>query len=186
MTLIVKPNNIQELGPVDISELKQLINRMPDKIWEMEDANKENNFAVFHHTQHIIFRFIHSNNDHLNFYSNPIWSVWQTTLLPIMEAVVAPYDFIQPTYPKAMLARLKAGSVIDRHIDGRGSNLHTHKIHIPLQTNPKALFSVKDVTQHLEEGIAYEVNNVKLHGVVNKGEEDRIHFIFEVYDNAVQ
>jgi len=100
-------------------------------------------------------------------------------LLPIMNKMVEPYVFTDPAFPKAMLARLEAGQVIDRHRDGAGSNLHTHKIHIPLQTNDKALFYVGDEAFHLAEGTGYEVNNIRPHSVENLGEEDRIHFIFE-------
>ena len=100
-----------------------------------------------------------------------------------MDAVVAPYGYTKPAYPKAMLARLAAGHIIDSHVDGAGSNLHTHKIHIPIQTNLGAIFYVNKVPHHLEEGMAYEVNNIVPHAVENFGQTDRIHFIFEVFDD---
>ncbi len=181
--MITKPDGIRELGPVEIGPVKSLVDRLSEKVWALEDERKENNFFCFHHTRHIIFRFIEGNRDHHTFYSTPIWSVWQKVLLPIMEQVVAPYDYSQPTYPKVMLARLGAGHIIDRHVDGRGSNLYTHKIHIPLQTNRQAAFMINDVSYHLEEGYAYEVNNIVPHAVENLGETDRIHFIFELFDN---
>ena len=104
-------------------------------------------------------------------------------LLPIMKKMVEPYGFRQPEFPKVMLARLEAGHVIDRHVDGAGANLHTHKIHIPLQTNEKALFHIDDKSFNLKEGVGYEVNNIIPHGVENYGDEDRIHLIFEVFES---
>ncbi len=181
--MITKPDGIRELGPVNITPVKSLVDRLSEKVWALEDERKENNFFCFHHTQHIISRFIEANRDHKTFYSTPIWSVWQKTLLPIMEQVVAAYDYSQPTYPKVMLARLQAGNVIDRHVDGRGANLYTHKIHIPLQTNKHAEFIINDVSYYLQEGHAYEVNNMVAHAVENLGETDRIHIIFELFDN---
>ena len=121
--------------------------------------------------------------DHRKFYSNPIWSVWKPDLLPILDGVVVPYDFCKPIYPKVMLARLQAGAEIDRHTDGAGSNKFTHKIHVPIQTNEKAQMFINDRAFHLEAGCAYEVNNLVRHAVENLGAEDRIHLIFEVFDD---
>lgn len=186
MTIIKKPNSFRELGNVDVSTIANLATPLSESFWSLEDSRKENDFSVFHHTQHIIFRFISGNRDHQAYYSNPIWNIWESTLLPIIRSAVEPYNFQKPTYPKVMLARLKAGNSIDMHIDGRGSNLHTHKIHIPIQTNPQSIFLIGDDSKHLKKGVAYEVNNVVPHGAINNGNTDRIHLIFEVFDQAVQ
>jgi hypothetical protein len=184
MTKIQKPQNILELGEVDISALKKTVLQTSEKVWDFENKDKENNFECFHHTRHIIFRFIKGMRDHRLFYSNPVWDFWQEKLLPVMNSAIVPYNFHKPVFPKVMLARLAAGSVIDPHRDGAGSNLHTHKIHIPIQTNEKAVFWVNEESFFLKEGVAYEVNNIVLHGVENFGNEDRIHLIFEVFEGA--
>jgi hypothetical protein len=49
-------------------------------------------------------------------------------------------------------------------------------------TNPDATFLVDGRSFHLEAGTAYEVNNILSHGATNAGAEDRIHFIFEVFE----
>lgn len=179
---VTKPDSIRKLGSVDIAQLKALMLRMSETTWDKEDARKENDFDCFHNTRHIIFRFISGNRDHRQSYSNPIWEIWKSVLLPVMEHVTREYGFKKPEYPKAMFARLTAGKIIDVHIDGAGSNLHTQKIHVPLQTNPDAIFTSNGVSSNLEEGQAYEVNNIAPHGVANRGETDRIHFIFEVFE----
>ncbi|MEP5152711.1 aspartyl/asparaginyl beta-hydroxylase domain-containing protein, partial [Planktotalea sp.] len=117
-------------------------------------------------------------------YSTPIWMIWQQMLRPLMDGITAQYGYASCEYSKIMLARLSAGAVIDRHIDGAGSNLVTHKVHVPLQTNPGAVFYIDDEERHLEVGRAYEVNNIAPHGVQNTGDEDRIHLIFEFFDAA--
>lgn len=181
---VIKPESVRELGAVDISKIKALIMKLPEKVWNLEDERKENRFSCFHHTRHIVFRFIKRNQDPRSYYSNPIWEVWRPMLEPLFTQIVSVYGFGEPSFPKVMLARLAAGHVIDRHVDGAGSNLTTHKIHIPIQTNPLALFSANDQTTHLKEGRAYEVNNIAAHGVENRGDADRIHLIFEVFDNC--
>lgn len=186
MTKVKKPENILELGAVDISSIQHLVERISEKVWNLENEGKENDFDCFHHTRHIIFRFIEGMRDHRRFYSNPIWDFWQHQLLPVMNKVIIPYNFQKPVFPKAMLARLAAGAVIDRHRDGAGSNLYTHKIHIPIRTNEKAHLIINDKPFHLREGFAYEVNNIVPHAAENLGTEDRIHLIFEVFDEAAQ
>ena len=182
MRMVVKPQFIREIATVDITAVKNLVGRTSDRVWDLEDERKENKFDCFHHTRHIVFRFIEGMRDHRCFYSNPIWDVWKGHLLPVLDEVVVGYGFARPVYPKVMLARLEAGAVIDRHTDGAGSNLHTHKIHVPIQTNKRTRMFINDRPFHLSEGKAFEVNNVVPHAVENLGSEDRIHLIFEVFD----
>lgn len=181
---VQKPANIRPLGPVDVAKLIRLASRVSPTTWAEEDARKENDFDVFHHTQHVIFRFIAGNRDPEDCYANPAWDIWKPVLMPIMQQAIAPYNFRNPVFPKAMLAKLAAGYAIDPHYDGAGSNQRVHKIHVPLITNPDAAFVVSDQRFHLEVGHAYEVNNIASHGAANHGQQDRIHFIFEVFEGA--
>lgn len=182
MKHVEKPETYRDLGSYDVDALAALVATIPDSLWTIEDGRKENSFGVFHHTEHIIFRFSPGNQDPSKFYSNPIWSVWQSRLLPLMEAITDQYGHKCREYSKVMLARLLAGHAIDRHVDGAGSNLLTHKVHVPLQTNKYALFTIEDDTRHLAYGHAYEVNNIVRHAAVNGGSEHRVHLIFEHFD----
>lgn len=181
---VTLPHTIRHLCEVDVAPLQALVARASEAVWSKEDSVKENRFPCFHHTQHIIFRFIRANADARVYVSHPAWTIWSPVLLPIMQQAIAPYGFARPVFPKAMLARLAAGNRVDLHRDGAGSNLETHKIHVPVQTNPEAYFDVGGESFHLALGHAYEVNNVRHHGAHNDGDADRIHFIFEVYDEA--
>ena len=179
---VAKPAVARYLGPVDVAPLRACVGRLSEKVWRQEDAIKENAFFCFPHTSHIVFRFIPGNRTPLRFYSNPIWKVWQAWLLPIMTRAAAWYGYAEPVYPKAILARLAAGRGIDRHVDREPSNPLVHKIHVPLQTNPRALLTIDGHALHLEVGHAWEVNNLVPHAAFNGGVRDRIHFIFEVYE----
>lgn len=179
-----KPDRVRCLGALDIGTLRSPVERLSEKVWRQEDAAKENTYFCFAHTRHVIFRFIRHNRSPLDYYSNPIWTAWQRLLLPVMEQAAAPYGYAEPVYPKAMLARLAAGQRIARHVDGDGSHPLVHKIHVPLLTNPRATLTVSDADFHLEAGYAFEVNNLVPHEAFNGGEEDRVHFIFEVFEGA--
>ena len=190
MRPVVKPERVRRLGSVETGALRRQVARLSDKAWAREDALKVNDYFCFHHTRHIVFRFIWGNHDPRYFYSTVAWRVWRRLLLPVMEQAAAPCGLQRPVYPKAMLARLAAGRGIELHHDGDGgvgggaSNPLVHKIHVPLQTNPEAVLNVDGADFHLEAGQAWEVNNLVAHGAFNGGDEDRIHFIFEVYDAA--
>ncbi len=181
---VSKPATVRRLGRVDPSALAAVVGRLSDEAWRREDSAKENDFGCFHHTRHVVFRFIARNLDPGNFYSNTGWRVWRRWLEPLMDRAAGAYGFRQPVFPKAMLARLEAGQRIDMHKDGEGSHPLVHKIHIPLQTNPRAVLVVDGVRVHLASGYAWEVNNLVPHGAFNGGDRDRIHFIFEVFEGA--
>lgn len=181
---VTKPALIRHLTAVDINPLKEQVERLSEMAWEKEDVAKPNNFACFHHTQHILFRFISENRNAADYVSYPIWPLWAPLLQPVMQAAVAPYNFVRPVFPKAMLARLLAGGQIDLHRDGAGANLFTHKIHVPLQTNDGVRFLFENAEFQMELGEAYEVNNITGHGGRNDGAEHRIHLVFEVFDAA--
>lgn len=184
--LVGKPARVRPLGEVGVEVLRRHLAHLSEVVWRQEDAAKENGFPCFHHTRHIIFRFIAGNRDPYRFYSRPIWAVWARLLLPVMAQASAPYGYARPVYPKVMLARLEAGHGIDMHVDGRGGGSHpfTHKVHVPLETNPEAFLRVDRVDFRFDAGQAFEVNNLVPHGAFNGGEADRIHLIFEVFNDA--
>lgn len=181
---VQKPARVRRLGAVEVETLRRSVARLSEKVWRQEDGAKENDFPCFHHTRHVVFRFIAGNRDPRYFYSQPIWTVWQRILLPVMARAAASYGYRGPVYPKAMLARLAAGHGIDLHTDGGGSHPFTHKIHIPLETNPAAILYVDGEDFHLGSGRVFEVNNLVPHGAFNGGETDRIHLVFEVFEGA--
>lgn len=186
LPVVDKPALVRELGAVDIADLRCHVDKLSERAWRQADEAKENAYICFAHTQHVVFRFIFGNQTPLRFYSTPIWLVWQRLLQPIMTQAAAAYGYAQPIYPKAMLARLEAGYGIDQHTDGETGVSHalTHKIHVPLQTNPQATLTVGGTDFHLPAGRAFEVNNLATHSAFNGGREDRIHFIFEVFDGT--
>jgi hypothetical protein len=181
---VQKPETVRDLGAVEVSELLARVKALSEASWAQEDARKENAFSVFHHTRHFIFRFTPGNRRPDEFYDTPAWRVWRALLQPVMDAAIRDYGFCAPEFPKVMFARLAAGNRIDLHRDGAGSNLCTHKIHVPLITNPGAYFLSGQESIHLAFGRAWEVNNIDPHGGINEGEDDRIHLIFEVFDRA--
>lgn len=184
ITKVSKPDYIKNLGKVDIHALHELVDGIPDKMWSVEDGYKENRFAVFHSTQHIVLRFIENFKDPRKYYSQPAWKMWSNVISPVMHDIALRYDYSMAVFPKVMLAKLMAGQEIDKHIDKGRSNHYVHKIHVPLVTHPDVQFFEKEKSFYLESGYAYEVNNLIPHGVINDSDLDRVHLIFEMFNDT--
>jgi hypothetical protein len=114
-----------------------------------------------------------------------VWADWQNKLQPVMAAVTKQYGYIEDFYGKVMLAKLKQGGEIKKHIDRPVESAYPHKIHIPIITNPQTQFFVGDKSYYFEVGQAYEVNNCDRHAAINQGDCDRIHLIFTYYDRKM-
>ena len=178
----LKPKTVALLGEVDIAPALDLLEKLPASYWRTQNQSKQNNYPVFHSTDHIVMRFVDSNEDPRSFTTHLSWNLFGAVLLPVMSAVSAYLDITNPVYPKAMLARLKAQSVIDPHIDHGSSHALVHKIHVPLVSHADVEFLVGGTSSCLRPGYAYEVNNLIEHGASNATSNDRIHFVFEVFD----
>ncbi len=177
-----KTHSIRRLGPVDVTALAQRVADIPEALWDAENADKPNRFEALGAARHIVFRFLPTMVDWREPYDRPLWEEWKDVLLPVMAQATAPYGYRAVDYPRVMLARLRAGAVIQPHKDSNAAAKWPHKIHVPLTTNPRCAFFIDGQSFHLPVGEAAEVNNMGVHGVENLGDEDRIHLIFEMFD----
>jgi len=148
----------------------------------VENAHKPNKFGDFEKsTQHIVFKFPVSLNDHRRSIFTPVWEKYRDAVEPILDAVTPWYGFSHGQTCRIMLAKLGAGKEISRHVDGMPASDVPHKIHVPLITHPAVEFWVDEEIAHLPRGAAYEVNNKLMHGGANRSGIDRIHLIFDYY-----
>ena len=177
-----KTQSVRRLGPVDITALRDAVARLPEEMWDLENASKPNRFAALDATRHIVFRFVSSLYDWRTSHDRPLWSEWRELLLPVMRDATKPYGYDRGEFPRVMLARMAPGGIIHPHKDASPSAKWPHKIHVPLQTNESVTFFIDDKPFHLAEGEAVEVNNMGKHAVENRGSTDRIHLIFEYFD----
>jgi hypothetical protein len=177
-----KTQSVRRLGPVDISALREAVGKVPEELWDEENASKPNRFAALDATRHIVFRFIAGPQDWRSFYERPLWSEWSDVLLPVLRQATAAYGYSNGEFPRVMLARMAPGGIIHPHKDASPAAKWPHKIHVPLQTNEAVTFFIDDRPYHLAEGEAVEVNNMAKHAVENRGQTDRIHLIFEYFD----
>lgn len=177
-----KTTSTRQLGQVDISTLLDAVLAIPRAVWEVENASKPNRFDALDKTEHIVFRFVNRFDDWRESHDRPQWAEWRDRLLPVLDTATRPYGYARGQYPRVMLAKMAPGGVIHPHKDANASATWPHKIHVPLQTNPRVSFYVEPQDYHFPVGVAVEVNNLGVHAVRNDGDTDRIHLIFEYFD----
>ncbi|MFT5668365.1 MAG: hypothetical protein ACI9DK_002568 [Vicingaceae bacterium] len=192
-----KTNTVLTIGKVDISALEKRIHSLTIGDWDSEEDfqlnyNKrilkkdDKNVAALGTTRHIVFRFTDKNKTPYEYIESSRWDSWKEFLLPIMNEATTYLNYKKPHYPKVMLANLPSQAFIRPHTDGKAVSLTPHKIHIAIETNESTFFYLEKDRYLFEKGVAYEVNNSKMHAVANNGSTDRIHLIFECIDLNAQ
>ena len=177
-----KTTSVRHLGPVAIGPLLAAVAAIPEPTWDAENADKPNKFEALDKTRHIVFRFVDSTRDWRGSHDRPLWSQWESLLVPVMAEAVADYGYRRGVFPRVMLARMAPGGIIQPHIDANPAAKWPHKVHVPLVTNEKVGFLIGVTVHHFPIGQAVELNNLGPHAVRNDGDSDRIHLIFEYYD----
>lgn len=74
------------------------------------------------------------------------------------------------------------GVIVEPHIDNENIPKKIYKIIIPIQTNNKAIWTTDAGTVHLAAGNVYLVDTLKIHGTQNYGSTNRVHFMFEIFE----
>jgi quercetin dioxygenase-like cupin family protein len=172
-------DRLRDLGPVDCSALSEAILAQPAKAWN-EQQYRQQEFEVHRQTESIVLVFVNLECwPEIEVCKEPGWDRLAGVAVPVM------HDIIRRHYPpggaiiRAMAAKLLAGGRISPHVDSHPSFHRGHRIHVPITTNPRVRFMIDGRPHQLQVGRAYEINNQMNHSVMNKGDEDRVTFIFD-------
>lgn len=170
---------LRELGPVDSGALAEAILAQEAEAWH-EDEYRQQEYDVHRQTESIVLVFVKLEQwPAMDVIKQPGWDRLADVAVPLM------HDIIRRNYPpggsiiRAMAAKLLPGAKISPHSDTHPSFHIGHRIHIPITTNPRVRFMIDGRPYSFKPGFAYEINNQRNHSVMNKGTEDRIHFIFD-------
>ena len=169
------------LKDLDIGQLKQKLTKVSDKEWE-SCTLRQDVFDTAKDTKTIVMKFngpTQRSNNPAETTTFKEWGKWKSLVKPLISEV-------QKLYPSSVISKcffpkLKVGGVISTHTDSGATLELVHRIHIPIITNEDCMFTVGDEDINMKEGYAYEINNAKNHGVVNKGIADRVHLIFDIF-----
>lgn len=168
---------LRELGPVDSAALAQNVLSQDESAWQANQYRQQA-YEVHAHTESLVMVFCDGWPE-LKVTKETAWDALKDTAVPVMHQIIE--NFYPPggTIIRAMAAKLKAGGIIAPHRDRHQSFVHSHRIHIPITTNPGVRFMINGRPHRFQPGNAYEINNQQNHSVMNSGKEDRITFIFD-------
>lgn len=165
-----------------------MIEKLDESAWDAESVRQQR-YEAHRDTQTIPlvhdydFRHIHPTR-------HPALSLFEPLIRPVL-AIVADFYDASPEgrklterygvgyFVRANLVRLVAGGSIAQHRDMNFSLTHSHRVHVPIITNDRVMFTVGDETLSIPEGEIYEINNRRLHSVTNESDEARVHLILD-------
>jgi hypothetical protein len=171
--------SLKPLGNVDSQALVETVLSLPDEAWT-ENQQRQQDYDVHRRTESVVLIFTDGEGwPEITVTRETGWEWLGEIVLPLMTDIIRRHYPPGGTIIRAMAAKLLPGEVITPHRDSHPSFHHAHRIHIPLKTSARVRFTVAGRPCKMEVGQAYEINNQKTHSVMNKGNEERIHFIFD-------
>ncbi|MCI0560065.1 MAG: aspartyl/asparaginyl beta-hydroxylase domain-containing protein [Nitrososphaera sp.] len=105
------------------------------------------------------------------------WHDWGARFAPLVSELM--YHYPCCSVAGVGMFILEPGRVHPTHKDVQPPEWLA-RIHVPLVTNPGAVFVMDDGEHHLEVGTAYRMNTLANHAVENRGSTTRVHFIFDL------
>lgn len=169
----------RDLGPVDCDGLLAAVEGLDEASWA-RNAYRQESFNVHRSTHSIVLCFLDIDRwPHLAINRDAGWGTLGSSAQPVMDGIIASHYEPGGVVIRAMAVRLPPGGRITPHVDEHESLRVSHRIHLPLITNPRVRFFIDGVPHRFEAGRAVEVNNQLSHSVMNDGTSGRVHFIFD-------
>lgn len=170
---------VKSFGKVDSAALEQAILAADEAVWN-EYVERQKSYEVHEQTRSIVLLFAEVTHwPQCDVTKEVGWNRFADQAVPLMHEIIGKWYPPGGTIIRAMAAKLMSGGRIIPHRDAHASFAAGHRIHVPIATNPRVRFMIDGRPYQLEVGQAYEINNQKVHSVMNKGAQDRINFIFD-------
>lgn len=163
-------------------EIKPLINKVllaSEEQWNRNQL-RQNRFEVAQEVVTILLKLTDYNHNNTKTFKE--WDEWEGVVESVLKQVYPLFN--NPFLNKCMIANVRPGKQIPEHTDAAQSFTFSHRLHIPLVTNKDAVITVNGEDINMEVGTCYEVNNKLLHSVINNGNSDRIHLLFDIYERT--
>ena len=167
------------LGEVDIQALSERILAQDSEAWT-EQAIRQQTYEVHQDTESIVMLFCDESwPEDGEIYRDSGWDRLFDVAMPVIDHIIETYYAPGGTLLRAMAAKLNAQGRISPHRDKLNSFHIGHRVHVPITTSSAVRYTISGKPYQFEVGNAYEINNQKLHSVMNMGKDDRISFIFD-------
>ena len=170
---------LRDLGVVRHAPLRGEVLALDADTWH-ENLVRQESFDVHSQTESVVLLFIEIDEwPRIVVKREAGWKHLGEAAMALVDEVVEAQFDPGGVIVRAVIARIGPGARIMPHTDTHPSFHCSHRVHIPLVTNPRVRFTIAGKPHPLAEGHAYEINNQKPHSVMNNGRVGRIHFIFD-------
>jgi len=152
----------------DVNRLKQEALQFTESDWDTHPLNYSGNSAL-----HLVS--VKGSDNH----------AFEGEMKPTKALQKCPYisqifDSFNTVIGRSRLMRLDAKSDVPPHSDGNYSWRHRTRVHIPIITDPRIIFSsIGNQDVHMAPGEAWTFDNWRQHAVYNNSDIRRIHLVFD-------
>lgn len=156
----------------NIDGLNDLVNAFDDSEWFIDTA-RQDAYQAHKDTTAVILK-------KADLFSKGITNLYTRELFPVVENML-PIELLDTGQVVNLLfAKLPARKQIPSHIDTGFMLTTCRRFHVPIITNDGVEFTINGESFKMEQGYVYEINNNLTHSVVNNGNKDRVHLIFDI------
>jgi hypothetical protein len=168
-----------------VSDIAASLPAPSSPVWDA-NPHRQNKHAVHRETRSIIFEWI---DDRWQPGQPPNVQRTDCGLPELTAAVYACAAALNARYDGAiirlLLTDLGPHCNISPHKDGGAGVVLVHRLHVPVVTSDKVRFFIDEIPHYLEQGVAYEFDNTRLHAVDNGSDSPRIHLMCDILPAAL-
>jgi hypothetical protein len=176
------PSRFHEIGDYSSFGLAPLLPPPDDPVWDVWDFRQKTH-SVHAQTRSIAFRWPERP---LILGESPVVKREGYASAALCEAAETCAAALETHFGgravRLMLAELRPGGEVAAHVDKGVTLPYVHRCHVPVCTNPQVEFWIDHELCALREGIAYEIDNTRLHAVINRGATPRVHLICDILE----
>ena len=151
----------------DAETLEREVRALPESAWVPHPSGYQGNEAV---------RLVTVGGQPRDDFEGPMRPTENLARLPYIQQIMARLGGV---WSRSRLMGLAPGSEVPIHIDVH-YHWRTHvRIHVPVITNPKVLFTCGDETVHMAGGECWLFDSFRWHRVENGWTERRVHLVLD-------
>lgn len=151
----------------DAETLEREVRALPPSAWVPHPTGFVGNEAV---------RLVTVGGRPTDDFEGPMRPTEHLARCPYIQEIMAELDGV---WTRSRLMGLGAGAEVPLHLDAH-YHWRTHiRIHVPVITNPKVLFTCGDETVHMARGECWLFDSFRFHRVENGWTERRVHLVLD-------
>ncbi|HEX6661518.1 MAG TPA: aspartyl/asparaginyl beta-hydroxylase domain-containing protein [Sphingomicrobium sp.] len=151
----------------DAGTLEREVRDLPESAWVPHPTGFPGNEAV---------RLVTVGGQPTDGFEGPMRPTENLARLPYVQQIMAKLDGV---WSRSRLMGLGAGADVPEHVDAH-YHWRTHvRIHVPVITDPKVLFTCGDQTVHMAAGQCWLFDSFRWHRVENGWTERRVHLVLD-------